>query len=66
MLLAVNAVSASTGATQGFFKSPGRDRLQLGDTSIGGNTCTEATRCLNCRNRKGHGFFLSLRSWHVF
>lgn len=34
--------------------------------SAGGLTCTEAIRGLTCRNRDGHGFFLSLRGWSVF
>jgi hypothetical protein len=34
--------------------------------SAGGLTCTAATSGLTCRNRDGHGFFLSLRSWRTF
>lgn len=40
--------------------------LHYGKTwSAGGLTCTAATNGLTCRNRDGHGFFLSLRSWRT-
>jgi hypothetical protein len=31
-----------------------------------GIVCTSRTTGLTCRNRTGHGFFLSRRSWRVF
>ena len=31
-----------------------------------GLTCAEAVEGLTCRNRDGHGFFLSLRGWRDF
>jgi hypothetical protein len=34
--------------------------------SAPGLTCTSAAAGLTCRNRDGHGFFLSLRSWRTF
>ena len=34
--------------------------------SGGGITCTSATTGLTCRNRVGHGFFLSRQSWRTF
>ena len=33
---------------------------------IAGITCTSATRGLTCRNRDGHGFFLSREHWRSF
>ena len=41
--------------------------LHYGKTwSASGLSCTAATKGLTCRNRDGHGFFLSLRGWSVF
>ncbi|HEU5213867.1 MAG TPA: DUF6636 domain-containing protein [Gaiellaceae bacterium] len=41
--------------------------LAYGSTwSYGGITCTSRSTGLTCRNRDGHGFFLSRRSWRVF
>jgi hypothetical protein len=41
--------------------------LHYGKTwSAGGLTCSEAVKGLTCRNRDGHGFFLSLRGWRTF
>ena len=41
--------------------------LRYGKTwSAGGLTCSEKTSGLTCKNRDGHGFFMSLRSWRVF
>jgi hypothetical protein len=41
--------------------------LHYGDSrKVAGITCSEATKGLTCRNRDGHGFFLSLRSWRTF
>jgi len=41
--------------------------LHYGKTwSAGGISCKEATSGLTCRNKSGHGFFLSLISWHTF
>ena len=34
--------------------------------SAPGLSCTEATSGLTCKNRSGHGFFMSLRSWRTF
>lgn len=34
--------------------------------SAPGLTCSEAANGLTCRNRQGHGFFMSLRSWRTF
>jgi hypothetical protein len=34
--------------------------------SAGGITCTSATTGITCRNRAGHGFFLSRERWRVF
>ena len=34
--------------------------------SGGGITCTSATTGLTCRNRGGHGFFLSRERWRTF
>ncbi len=34
--------------------------------SAGGLTCSEKTSGLTCKNRSGHGFFMSLRSWRTF
>jgi hypothetical protein len=31
-----------------------------------GTRCTSRTRGLTCRNRSGHGFFLSRAHWHLF
>ena len=31
-----------------------------------GMRCTSRTRGLTCRNRDGHGFFLSRAHWHLF
>jgi Family of unknown function (DUF6636) len=52
----------------GPFGDPGRTvYLHYGKTWKGGGVvCSEARRGLTCRNRGGHGFFLSLRSWRVF
>ncbi|MGE5272665.1 MAG: DUF6636 domain-containing protein [Verrucomicrobiota bacterium] len=33
---------------------------------IGGITCSSATTGLTCRNRAGHGFFLSRQNWRTF
>jgi hypothetical protein len=33
---------------------------------IGKITCTSATSGLTCRNRSGHGFFVSRGSWRMF
>jgi hypothetical protein len=33
---------------------------------IGGISCTSATAGLSCRNRSGHGFFLSRERWRMF
>jgi hypothetical protein len=35
-------------------------------TSIGAITCTSETSGLTCRNRSGHGFFLSRERWRIF
>ncbi len=41
--------------------------LRYGKTwSAGGLTCSEKTSGLTCKNRSGHGFFMSLRSWQTF
>ena len=32
----------------------------------GGLRCSEKTSGLTCKNRDGHGFFMSLRSWRTF
>jgi len=41
--------------------------LRYGKTlSAGGLTCSEKTSGLTCKNRDGHGFFMSLRSWRTF
>lgn len=41
--------------------------LHYGKTwSAPGLKCTEATSGLTCKNRSGHGFFISLKSWHTF
>jgi len=41
--------------------------LHYGKTwSARGLSCTAATKGLTCRNRDGHGFFISLRGWSVF
>jgi hypothetical protein len=41
--------------------------LRYGKTlSAPGLTCSEKTSGLTCKNRDGHGFFMSLRSWRVF
>jgi Family of unknown function (DUF6636) len=52
----------------GPFGEPGRTvYLHYGKSwKAGGIVCTEATRGLTCRNRNGHGFFLSLRGWRAF
>ena len=34
--------------------------------SAPGLKCTEATSGLTCKNRSGHGFFISLKSWRTF
>jgi Family of unknown function (DUF6636) len=34
--------------------------------SYGGISCTSRATGLTCRNRDGHGFFLSRQSWRVF
>jgi hypothetical protein len=34
--------------------------------SYGGVSCTSRATGLTCRNRDGHGFFLSRQSWRVF
>jgi hypothetical protein len=41
--------------------------LSYGQTLKGGGiACSEATTGLTCRNRSGHGFFLSPAHWHTF
>jgi hypothetical protein len=41
--------------------------LHYGKTwSAPGLTCTEAASGLTCKNRDGHGFFMSLHSWRTF
>jgi hypothetical protein len=52
----------------GPFADPGHTVfLHYGHTWKGGGVvCSEATGGLTCRNRDGHGFFLSLRSWRTF
>ena len=41
--------------------------LRYGKTwGAGGLTCSEKTSGLTCKNRDGHGFFMSLRSWRTF
>jgi hypothetical protein len=41
--------------------------LHYGKTwSAPGLSCKETTSGLTCRNRDGHGFFVSLRSWRTF
>ncbi|HST25076.1 MAG TPA: DUF6636 domain-containing protein [Gaiellaceae bacterium] len=52
----------------GPFGDPGHTVfLHYGKTwSAGGISCKEATSGLTCRNRSGHGFFISLHSWHTF
>lgn len=41
--------------------------LHYGKTwSAGGLSCVAATKGLTCRNRDGHGFFISLQKWSVF
>ena len=42
--------------------------LRYGKTwsAPGGLSCKEGSSGLTCRNRDGHGFFLSLNSWHTF
>ncbi len=52
----------------GPFGDPGHTvYLHYGKTwSAPGLSCKEATSGLTCRNRDGHGFFLSLRSWRTF
>jgi hypothetical protein len=52
----------------GPFGDPGHTvYLRYGKTwSGGGISCKEATSGLTCRNRDGHGFFLSLSSWRTF
>ena len=35
-------------------------------TTFGGITCSSATIGLTCRNRAGHGFFLSRQRWRTF
>jgi hypothetical protein len=52
----------------GPFADPGRSvLLRYGKTwSAGGVACTEKASGLTCKNRSGHGFFMSLRSWRVF
>jgi len=52
----------------GPFGEPGRTvYLHYGQIRSGGGiVCRASVRGLICRNRDGHGFFLSLRSWHVF
>ncbi len=36
------------------------------DLKGGGLACSEAKTGLTCRNRSGHGFFLSPQHWHTF
>lgn len=52
----------------GPFGDPGHTvYLHYGQSWKGsGIVCSETTRGLTCRNRDGHGFFLSLRSWRTF
>ncbi len=41
--------------------------LAYGSTwSLAGLSCSSQQVGLTCRNRDGHGFFLSRQSWHVF
>jgi hypothetical protein len=41
--------------------------LHYGKTwKVPGLSCSEAVKGLTCRNRDGHGFFLSLQSWRDF
>ena len=35
-------------------------------TTFGGITCRSAVTGLTCRNRDGHGFFVSRQSWRTF
>jgi hypothetical protein len=43
------------------------DVLGYGQTwSGGGLRCTSALTGLTCRNKSGHGFFLSRESWRMF
>lgn len=43
------------------------DVLDYGDAvSFGGITCESQTAGLTCRNRDGHGFFLSRQRWRTF
>jgi hypothetical protein len=41
--------------------------LRYGKTFFAGEiNCSEKTSGLTCKNRDGHGFFMSLRSWRTF
>jgi hypothetical protein len=50
------------------FADPARTSvLPHGKTIKGGGiACSEAATGLTCRNRSGHGFFLSPQRWHTF
>jgi hypothetical protein len=52
----------------GPFGDPGHTvLLRYGKTwSAPGLSCKEGASGLTCRNRDGHGFFVSVNSWHTF
>lgn len=60
--------SVACAGDAGPFADPGHtDYVRYGQSWKGGGiVCSEATGGLTCRNRDGHGFFLSLRAWRAF